>query len=792
MNILDLEPAAFAAALDELGLVGEQRDALIAQYSDPSRGYQRDERPFFTRLGDNIIGFDDGVKTQGERIGQSVGTFFDAVREDPLGVAGDMVTGLYGDIERGVRGELSPFETFELAGILALPAAGARFGPTVRGATTVGRRTGDPTPDAAYDPWSNLDFDDGSEPPEDWLDDIVFGRDPDADLAAAQARRIEQENLVNAQAAARADQLLARRDALIAALGGEASYQNALRGGFDMDPADFDEAGNNLGNFPVLERTIFDPEDGPQPDQYTIGRLAAMDPDAVRALAAQIENDPTGSVYSPELVDMLADMTPQELEEITGLPIAGAGTGFQQTPFDPNDIFQQTPFDPNDIDYGPDIDQIAAGADDPFAGGTNPWTNVQGAEDLAANFLPAPPPQIDIAPPAAIGTDPFRGLPGTRVLNETAPAVALPEANPYMPTDRDFQIPQTWMDQGIAGAYSRSGRAADRLGQPQYTDIESLRRELEKHGAAPGELRYQLDQFEEAMLDGPLSREDIQRFFYRDTGLSIDRNLTYAGGHMPSGGRNGTSTVYYHPAGQNYPPGAKRHYDDAQGLDNASAPGRATTVNVVPLFHSRAAQYDLGFPGGGTTHHVAEIQSDFSQYRQGVPRTEDERAAIGARMQELLDLQRPKTSEEISELTRLGHQFNGPLRDDFDEQFDAPYVRRENDWVDAAVRQNLLDAVNSGSDWITFGNGKQANKHSFMPLEAAKSFYDNRVPKRIEDVLRRFANEAGIDAPTLESVPFVDGSDVRGFRITPEFREALLRTGLPSYRFGGIVSLMRK
>jgi hypothetical protein len=131
MNILDLEPAAFAAALDELGLVGEQRDALIAQYSDPSRGYQRDDRPFLTRLGDNLIGFDDGVETQGERIGQSVGTFFDAVREDPLGVAGDMASGLYGQIERGVQGELSPFETFELAGILALPAAGARFDPTV-------------------------------------------------------------------------------------------------------------------------------------------------------------------------------------------------------------------------------------------------------------------------------------------------------------------------------------------------------------------------------------------------------------------------------------------------------------------------------------------------------------------------------------------------------------------------------------------------------------------------------------------------------------------------------------
>ena len=556
---------------------------------------------------------------------------------------------------------------------------------------------------------------------------------------------------------------------------------------------------------------------GVRPAVRTVGAVGQI---AARAVPGRRDYDPFDD---QDLINELLDNMDTDLIDSVGIDPAAAvepaPTVDPVPAVDPAgvDIFQQTPFvfDPDDVPDPFNTDgpqptdaQIAQFQAEQAAlnAGPNPWTNVQGAEDLAANYLPAPPPQIDLdptdqailnalqnAPPFTAATDPFRGLPGTRALNETAPAVAIPEANPYMPTNQDFQIPQTWMNQGIAGVYSRSGRAADRLGQPQYTDIESLRRELEKHGAAPGELRYQLDQFEEAMLDGPLSREDIQRFFSdRDTGLSIDRNLGHAGGYMPPGGRNGTSTVYYHPAGQNFPPAAERHYDDAQGLDNASAPGRATTTNVVPLFHSRAAQYDLGFPGGGTTHHVAEIQSDFSQYRQGVPRTEDERAAIGARMQELLDLQRPKTSEESRELTRLGHQFNGPLRDDFDEQFDAPYVRREDDWVDAAVRQNLLDAVNSGSDWITFGNGKQANKHSFMPLEAAKSFYDVRVPRRIGDVLRRFANQAGIDAPTLESVPFVDGSDVRGFRITPEFREAMLRNGLPSYRFGGIVSLMRK
>jgi hypothetical protein len=126
MNILDLGPAEFLAALDELGIAGDQRDALVAQYSDPSRGYERDQRPFLTRLGDNLIGFDDGVETQGERIGQGVRTFFDAVRSDPLGTAGGMISGLYGDIERGVRGELSPTETLGLAPVVAFGSAAAR------------------------------------------------------------------------------------------------------------------------------------------------------------------------------------------------------------------------------------------------------------------------------------------------------------------------------------------------------------------------------------------------------------------------------------------------------------------------------------------------------------------------------------------------------------------------------------------------------------------------------------------------------------------------------------------
>jgi hypothetical protein len=128
------------------------------------------------------------------------------------------------------------------------------------------------------------------------------------------------------------------------------------------------------------------------------------------------------------------------------------------------------------------------------------------------------------------------------------------------------------------------------------------------------------------------------------------------------------------------------------------------------------------------------------------------------------------------------------FRDDLDEQYPAPLIKNENDWVDAGVRQNLLDAVNSGSDWITFGNGSQATEHVGMPEAAAKRFYDQQVPLSVERVLRKLSREARTEFPELQDVEFVDGQPVKGLRITPELREALIQNGLPSFRDGGMVS----
>lgn len=511
-----------------------------------------------------------------------------------------------------------------------------------------------------------------------------------------------------------------------------------------------------------------------------LGRLAALFRVPATAASPQLADEAADVIealtaYRPETPEAAAarPMTEEDIDlEFERL------LGPQGELLEPDPGFLPPP--PQVVFTDPTMDELAAGAD-----------NVAPFDDVLDEFEQIPFDMFD-EPVFDLFDDPYFGIPGSRVLPDTAPAAQLIEVNPYL-IGNDFpQRPQTWLDQGVAGIYSRSGRAAAQLRQPRYTDVESLRRELEARGAAPKELDRQLESLSEIMDDlGPLSAEDVQNFFSQgDLDLRINRTAQFAD-IGPFGGENYTSTVYHHPEGGANPPAAERHFSAARG---------PAGERLAPLFHTRAAQYDLQFPGGGRAHHVLELQSDFAQFRQQVPKTAEERAQMEQRVQYLQDLEDYRRSkgfgslpqEEAAELQRTQavlEQHPG-LLDDFDQRYSAPYVTRENDWVDAGIRQNLVDAVNSGSDWVTFGNGTQANRHVGMPLDAAKSFYDTRVPRRVEDVLRRFSNQTGIEAPQLERIPFVDGEDVLGLRITPEFREALIQNGLPSFKNGGIVSLL--
>jgi hypothetical protein len=433
----------------------------------------------------------------------------------------------------------------------------------------------------------------------------------------------------------------------------------------------------------------------------------------------------------------------------------------------------------------PDIVEEIAGTTDPFA-------QVPFVFDEPDDFV-APPP----------GLPGFFDRPG--VPSEIDPYTFSPDAfdnDTGLFTGR--QKPLTWGDQGAAGSYSRSARAAQDLRQPTYSSLEDLKSELLARKASGAELALNGDRLEDLFASsnsGRVSREAVQDALRNAPGLELLRTEEYAD-IGPRGGENYTSTVYTHPSVARGPAQAYEHFGDDNFFPGQIPP------DPPPLFHTRAAQYDLStgsqlrlekelglkpsidVPDDAPViaHHVLEIQSDWAQFRQTLPATPEKRAEMVAEVNRI-NRDVMTNAGDFQKMERLRRALaSNMFRDDFDEQYPAPLVKKQDDWVDAGVRQNLLDAVNAGSDWITFGNGSQANRHSGMPKAAAKRFYDNDVPKSVERVLRKLSREAGVEFPELQDVPFVDGETVKGLRITPELREALLQNGLPSLRDGGMVT----
>jgi hypothetical protein len=409
--------------------------------------------------------------------------------------------------------------------------------------------------------------------------------------------------------------------------------------------------------------------------------------------------------------------------------------------------------------------------DDFIPGGDVPEPDFEGGG--FGNMLPPPPDEInfdDFDVPMGFGDamDLSGSIGGFRPLREDAYGYEN-TTNPYLMQGQTHDTVVSPLEMGdypgAAGMYSRTERAAQNLKQQTYPDLAQVRKELEARGAPGKELDTQMDFLNSKFPVGEkISRDEIQKALNKFRGLIVNRSPSFANDYAPAGGYNGTSTYYTH---EDVPVGPGYAYDHF---------GKGAEGGPPPLAHSRAAQYDITVPGGGTeqTHHVIEIQSDWAQYRQTLPKNDEEV------MKQAQNLVREGKIEEAQ---------NIPTRSEMDELFPAPYVKNENDWLDLGVRQNLIDAVNSGSDWITFGNGAQANRHIKMPIEAARRFYDQQVPKSVDRVLKKFAREAGIEAPQLQKTPFVDGEEVYGFKLTPEFREAMRKTNLPSFKDGGLVSL---
>ena len=126
----------------------------------------------------------------------------------------------------------------------------------------------------------------------------------------------------------------------------------------------------------------------------------------------------------------------------------------------------------------------------------------------------------------------------------------------------------------------------------------------------------------------------------------------------------------------------------------------------------------------------------------------------------------------------------------------GPFMSSQNKWVDQALNQSILDAVNDPNiDYLTFPNdveaiGQVGGVDPNYLKDGTVSFYTRDVQNRLKKLLKKFDKNVPIEEVNLEPLE-VGGDGVsqfrrfpefssKGIRVTPEFREAVRTKGVPT------------
>ena len=367
--------------------------------------------------------------------------------------------------------------------------------------------------------------------------------------------------------------------------------------------------------------------------------------------------------------------------------------------------------------------------------------------------------------------------------------------------------PLTEARSGIASMYSPTRRAVEQLRQSKFPDPVAMEKQLLAGGAKPDELELLLKRIEPSdVAEGGIKKlrlaeladeaaTEVQQFRRPDE--------LYKNRHLSGGSDHHVTTFEAPVSGEPPAVGGRQHF--------AATPGNAV------LFHIRSTMFKTPGANNLNVYHLGEIQSDWAQFRTKLFSSNDEYLKA--------EVEKDRLEEHVQNLNRVGYTHDGSLgnyaqarakirkledrlgatdtygfRTYFDEDFPAPYVKTTRKWHQLSLKQALIEAVNSGAEYMSLTTGEQAKSYTNGTLEGQQMFYDQMTPRELDDVLTKFSKEAGVEKPVIEQITIEGASDgykfpppdtytVPAIRITDEFREAMKKYGLPSFAKGGIVTL---
>ena len=136
----------------------------------------------------------------------------------------------------------------------------------------------------------------------------------------------------------------------------------------------------------------------------------------------------------------------------------------------------------------------------------------------------------------------------------------------------------------------------------------------------------------------------------------------------------------------------------------------------------------------------------------------------------------------------------------------APFMSSQDKWVDQIIGKSILDAVNDPSiNYLTFpddiGAIAKVTGKNIEDLEpGTEKFYISDTQNRLKKFLKKFDVNPPIEQIDLNPPPVAgpnttvirdssgeESFSSKGFKITPEFREAVIKKGIPTFALPPII-----
>lgn len=512
-----------------------------------------------------------------------------------------------------------------------------------------------------------------------------------------------------------------------------------------------------------------------------------------------------------EMGQRLSDLAP--FAALLGGPAAVRSVMPGRRPIDPASVDWDDPDAINTLmdqpfEYdGPDIDDVV-----------DPYQQVPLAPE-EGGLLPPPPDQILLG------------------LNDLPDAADDPFASPY-----GTPVPEA--ERGSL-LFSPTTRAAVNLEQPRYGSVDEVIANLTRNGATASEIELLRDQgvFDamerELESAGSISSDTILETVGAAPRLSRADLIPGEGArwerNFPPGAENYRESVFtFGQQPRAFPePFSQEHFPAIPNVAFHTRTGEFPTAEGGRAFHLGEVQSDLGRDLRGIAANTRDfnrpLNTDPLRWQLGTSQRVSELSGeydrVAAELEDLLSsLPDPaaRTPEQVEQLRlaldrrdraaraldRAGAVSQSIfLHGDETQIFglptfgargmevegSVPLARDTDSYNTAAIARAFSDAVDADADFLTFSTGDMAHEFSNGLLTGQRTAYDEILLRNAERYARRLGNEYDIDPPQIEQV-VIQGGDreftVPGIRLTQELRDLARIGGVPSFKNGGIVSLL--